>query len=200
MEEYEEKQSNVVRLVGAVASEFAYDHELYGEKYYQITLAVNRDSGKVDTIPVLISDRLINVRENYIGKCIYIKGQFRSYNQHEGDRSRVKLYVFALAVEMLEEQKSYNDIFLEGYLCKPPIYRLTPMGREITDLMLAVNRSYNKSDYIPCICWGRNAYYSSHLVAGDLVRLAGRIQSREYNKDGVVKVAYELSVNIIEKV
>lgn len=197
MEDYEHG-SNAVTLVGSMASGFEFDHELYGERFYKIRLAVDRNSGTVDYIPVLVSDRLINVKDTYIGKCIHIKGQFRSYNKHDVDKNRLMLYVFALEVEVSDEGKSVNDVFLSGHLCKLPVYRETPMGRAITDIMLAVNRSYNKSDYIPCICWGRSAYYVRGLNIGDCVRLAGRIQSRQYIKGGETKIAYEVSVHIVE--
>ena len=196
----EERSNNEVILVGVMASDFNLDHKLYGEKFYRVKLAVCRDSGKVDLVPVLISDRLINARENYIDQYVCIKGQFRSYNEHGADKNRLVLYVFALSVELLDEAKNFNDVFLEGYICKTPTYRHTPQGREICDIMLAVNRQYGKSDYIPCICWGRNAYFVKNLKAGSSLRVAGRIQSREYNKNGERKTAYELSVNLVELV
>jgi len=188
---------NQVELVGKIASIFTYSHTLYGESFYNSSLCVLRDSGKVDIIPLIISDRLIDVDKSYVDNPVYIRGEFRSYNQHDNDKSRLKLYVFVNSIEAAEPT-NVNDVFLEGYICKQPIYRHTPLGREVADVMLAVNRGYNKSDYIPCVLWGRNAYYSKNLATGDCIRVAGRIQSREYNKNNEVKMAYELSVNLLE--
>ena len=196
MEEHERNVNEVI-VVGCIVSKFNYDHEVYGEKFYEFNVAIKRDSGKKDIIPVIVSERLINVRENYINKHIYIKGQYRSHNQHEENKNKVLLFVFALELEFTEAGE-VNDIFLEGHLCKEPVYRETPLGRQVADVLLAVNRAYGKSDYIPCICWGRLAYYVSTLNIGDRIRVSGRIQSREYNKNGEVKVAYELSVNLLE--
>lgn len=190
--------SNQVNLVGSIVSDFVYSHSLYGETFYVLTLSVKRQSGKPDLIPLLISDRLIDVNKSIIGQNMHVRGEFRSHNQHDADKNRVKLYVFVNSMELLSVCDNVNDVYLEGYICKTPTYRHTPLGREISDVTLAVNRAFNKSDYIPCILWGRNAYYVRSLNVGDSIRVAGRIQSREYNKDGVVKVAYELSVNLIE--
>lgn len=190
--------SNQVNVVGNIVSEFSFSHSLYGESFYNVTLSVKRDSGNIDMIPLLISDRLMDVKETPVNKCVHIAGEFRSYNQHDQDKCRLKLYVFANSVEVLAATDNVNDAFLEGYICKEPTYRYTPLGREITDVMLAVNRSYNKSDYIPCIFWGRNANYAKSLSVGDCIRVAGRIQSREYVKDNEVRTAYELSVSLLE--
>ena len=148
--------SNQVNLIGSIMSSFIYSHTSYGEPFYSVTLSVKRDSGKVDLIPLLVSDRLIDVTKNYTGTYVYVRGEFRSYNQHDEDKSRLKLYVFVNSIESAEA-RNVNDVFLEGYVCKPPTYRYTPLGREIADVMLAVNRQYGKSDYIPCILWGRTA-------------------------------------------
>ena len=187
---------NQVKLIGNIVSDFVYSHALYGETFYNVTLCVKRDSGNVDLVPLLISDRLIDstIKYNYV----YVTGGFRSYNQHDEDKDRLKLYVFVDSMAAVEACKNVNDVFLEGYLCKQPTYRHTPHGREIADVMLAVNRQYGKSDYIPCILWGRNAYFVKDLKAGSSLRVAGRIQSREYNKNGERKTAYELSVNLVE--
>lgn len=190
--------NNEVTLVGCIQSLFSYSHSLYGENFYNATLSVKRSSGYEDLIPLLVSDRLIDTGQNYIGQCVYLKGQFRSYNERGESKTSLKLYVFVDSVELLPDTHNVNDIFLEGTLCKTPTYRHTPNGREISDLLLAVNRGYNKSDYIPCICWGRNAYYAKSLNTGDHVRIAGRIQSREYVKNGETKTAYEVSVNLVE--
>lgn len=186
---------NQVNLVGQMITELIYDHSLWGEKFYRASVAVKRDSGKPDIIPLLICERLVG---DYVGAYVHIKGEFRSYNQHCEEKTRLKLYVIVNELELCDEG-NVNDVFLEGYVCKPPIYRHTPLGREICDIMLAINREYGKSDYIPCVFWGNNAYYVKGYEVGDRIRVAGRIQSREYTKDGEIKTAYEFSVNLFEK-
>ena len=169
-------------------------------------IEVERLSDTSDIIPVMISERLINVNEDYEGKNIVIAGQFRSYNKHEEKKNRLILSVFAREIEFVDEiekEHSTNQIYMDGYICKEPVYRKTPLGREIADILIAVNRPYGKSDYIPCICWGRNARYASNLFVGSRCRVWGRIQSREYFKkindeQSVRKVAYEVSVNKLE--
>ena len=193
-------ESNQLTIVGRIVSEFTYDHEAYGEKFYSFYVEVKRDSGKADTLLAIISERLINVGKNYIDEYICIRGQFRSFNQHEDGKSKLVLYVFALGAELIKEAQNVNDTFLEGYICKPPVYRTTPLGRQVTDVLLAVNRAYNKTDYIPCICWGRLAYCVGDMAVGSCIRVAGRVQNREYVKNGETKVAYELSVNLLERV
>lgn len=190
--------SNQVNLVGSVASDFVCSHSLYNETFYIFTLSVKRQSGQSDNIPLLVSERLIDVSKRCVGQCVCVRGEFRSHNQHDADKNRLKLYVFVNSIEFTEDNDNVNDAFLEGYICKQPIYRHTPLGREIADVMLAVNRAYGKSDYIPCILWGRNAYYVRNLSAGSSLRVAGRIQSREYVKNDEIKTAYELSVNLLE--
>lgn len=187
---------NQVKLVGSIVSNFTLSHTLYSETFYYVTLSVKRDSGTVDMLPLLVSDRLIDINKEY-GQ-VYVTGEFRSYNQHDPDKNRLKLYVFVNSIESVDDEKDINDVFLEGYLCKQPVYRRTPLGREIADVMLAVNRAYGKSDYIPCILWGRNAYCVKELQAGECIRVAGRVQSREYTKNGETMTAYELSVNLLE--
>lgn len=188
--------SNQVKLVGNIVSDFEFSHTVYGESFYHVTAAVQRDSGTIDNLPLMVSDRLIDINKEY--SRVYVTGEFRSYNQHDQDKSRLKLYVFVNTIEAVDEENNINDVFLEGYLCKSPVYRHTPLGREIADVMLAVNRAYGKSDYIPCILWGRNAYYVKDLQAGEHIRVAGRIQSREYTKNAETKTAYELSVSLVE--
>lgn len=190
--------TNEVKLLGVIASGFTFSHALYGENFYSVTISVKRTSGSVDLIPALISERLIDVSQNYLNERVFLIGQFRSYNQHKENKNTLKLYVFITEIVFTDEGKDVNDVFLEGYLCKKPTYRHTPRGREVADALLAVNRAYNKSDYIPCICWGRNAFYVRSLNVGDHIRVAGRIQSREYVKNGETKTAYELSVNLLE--
>lgn len=186
--------ANLVNLVGELG-QVTYDHTMYGEDFYHTTLEVKRDSGKADIVPLIISERLMEGVN--VGDYVHVSGEFRSYNKHDEDKNRLKLYVFVNALEVAAVG-NVNDVFLEGYLCKTPTYRHTPQGREIADVILAVNRGYNKSDYIPCICWGRSAYFVRRLEAGDGIRVAGRIQSRDYVKNGETKTAYELSVNLLE--
>ena len=149
---------------------------------------VKRLSDSEDRIPVMVSERLLDVTQDYVGEYIEIHGQFRSYNRHEEKHNRLVLSVFAREVRFVEEEDDsvpVNQIFLDGYIYKPPVYRKTPLGREIADLLMAVNRPYGKSDYIPCICWGRNARYASAFAVGGHVLIWGRIQSREYVKNWV---------------
>ena len=169
-------------------------------------LEVSRLSEQSDIIPLMISERLLNVGEDYIGCTVEATGQFRSYNRHEGTRNRLVLSVVVREISFMEEFTDYtktNQIFLDGYICKIPIYRKTPLGREIADILLAVNRPYGKSDYIPCIAWGRNARYASGFEVGARVRIWGRVQSREYTKklsdsECEKRVAYEVSVSKLE--
>lgn len=190
--------NNQITLVGAIGSQFTYDHTLYGEKYYKITLLVKRDSGVEDRLPVMVSERLIDITEYFLGDYVIVKGSYRSYNIHEENKTRLSLFAFAESVEKLSYSDNYNDIFLEGYITKPPTYRRTPNGREICDVMLGVSRAYNKTDYIPCVCWGKSAKFVSRLEVGDCIRVSGRVQSREYTKDGETKTAYEVSVSLVE--
>lgn len=199
-------ENNQVSIVGEIISDFRFSHEVYGEGFYIVEVAVNRLSSFADYIPLMVSERLIDVSENYIGQKVFVTGQFRSYNKHEESKNRLVLSVFVREIEFVEDEEDEvksNQIFLDGYICKEPIYRKTPLGREIADLLIAVNRSYGKSDYIPCICWGRNARFASGFEVGSHVHIWGRIQSREYvkkiNEDEVEKrTAYEVSVSKID--
>ena len=220
-------ENNYLTLVGKVTSEKQFSHEIYGERFYSFDLSVPRLSGNADIIPVTVSERLITDEMMQIGTKLLIKGQFRSYNSYENERNRLILTVFAKDIEKLEEEVPKtevneegeevqvndfvkketvtNEVILIGYICKKPIYRQTPFGREIADLLLAVNRAYNKSDYIPSIAWGRNARFCQNLEVGTEVKIVGRIQSRNYEKkyeDGTIvkKVAYEVSVGSLEVV
>ena len=200
--------NNQVTIIGEVVSDFTYSHEIFGEGFYMVDIGVDRLSESTDIIPVMVSERLLDVNEDYKGMKICITGQFRSYNRHEEMKNRLVLSVLAREIEFVEEMPESaqtNQIFLDGYICKAPIYRKTPLGREIADLLLAVNRPYGKSDYIPCICWGRNARFASNLEVGSRLKIFGRIQSREYMKrlseeQSERKVAYEISVSRIEVV
>ena len=199
-------ENNQVSIIGEIVSGFQYSHEVYGEGFYMVEVSVSRLSDFVDYIPVMVSERLIDVKEDYTGQYIYVNGQFRSYNRHEEHKNRLVLSVFARELEFLEEaseENASNQIFLDGYVCKETVYRKTPLGREIADLLVAVNRSYGKSDYIPCICWGRNARFASGFEVGSHVQIWGRIQSREYVKkisetEVEKRTAYEVSVSKIE--
>ena len=178
-------ENNKVSVIGEVISEFTFSHEVFGEGFYLVSLAVSRLSDQVDIIPLMISERLLDVTQDYRGRTVEAIGQFRSYNCHEGVKNRLVLSVFVRELNFLEEFTDCtktNQIYLDGYICKEAIYRKTPLGREIADILLAVNRPYGKSDYIPCICWGRNARYASGFAVGARVKVWGRVQSREYTK------------------
>ncbi len=199
-------ENNHLKLIGKIASDKSYSHEIYGEKFYVFNLEVIRLSSTVDIIPITISERLLTDVSLDIGKKVAVEGQFRSYNNYENERNRLILTVFAKEiVETDEEEKEEitNEVLLTGYICKKPIYRQTPFGREISDVLLAVNRAYNKSDYIPCIAWGRNARFCQNIEVGTEIKISGRVQSRTYEKkyeDGRVetRVAYEVSVASME--
>lgn len=201
-------ESNKVTLIGDVVSGFAYSHTIFGEVFYKVIIEVPRLSDNVDQLPVIISERLLNDQSFQPGNKVVVKGQLRSYNRRVDDRSRLILVIFAKDMELLTEENTDknnpNYIFLDGFICKPTIYRETPFGREICDVLLAVNRMYNKSDYIPCITWGRNARYAKNLEIGDRIHIWGRIQSRNYEKklsggDVEEKVAYEVSISKLIK-
>lgn len=199
-------ENNQVSMMGEIVSEFQFSHEVFGEGFYMVELAVNRLSNYSDYIPLMISERLIDTEQDYSGQLIRVSGQFRSYNRHEEKKNRLVLSVFVRELEFLDEideNEKTNQIFLDGYICKEPIYRKTPLGREIADVLLAVNRSYGKSDYIPCICWGRNARFASGFTVGSHIQIVGRVQSREYVKrideENVEhRVAYEVSVSKVD--
>ena len=207
-------ENNYLTLVGKVTGEKKFSHEIYGEKFYSFNLSIPRLSGNSDIIPITISERLITDEMLTEGKKLLIKGQFRSYNSYENEKNRLILTVFAKDVveveepeqeenEMVKKDMVTNEVVLVGYICKKPIYRQTPFGREIADILLAVNRAYNKSDYIPTIAWGRTARFCQNLEVGSKVKIVGRVQSRMYEKkheDGTVenRVAYEVSVGSLE--
>ncbi|MEY8428369.1 single-stranded DNA-binding protein [Lachnospiraceae bacterium 46-15] len=199
-------ENNQVSIMGEIASEFVFSHEVFGEGFYMVDILVKRLSNSSDRIPVMISERLVDVTQDYQGEYIQVLGQFRSYNRHEEKKNRLVLSVFAREISFVEEESDKmktNQIFLDGYICKMPVYRKTPLGREIADMLVAVNRPYGKSDYIPCICWGRNARFSSTFEVGGHVQVWGRIQSRDYMKklDGDItekRTAYEVSVSKLE--
>ena len=199
-------ENNQVTIMGEIVTPFTFSHEVFGEGFYMVEVSVRRLSNSQDQIPVMVSERLIDVSQDYTGEFIMVSGQFRSYNRHDEVKNRLVLSVFAREIGFVEEEldgAKTNNILLDGYICKLPVYRKTPLGREIADLLLAVNRPYGKSDYIPCICWGRNARYASSFEVGEHVQITGRIQSREYVKKLTEerterRVAYEVSVSKLE--
>ncbi len=198
--------NNCAEVTGIVEDGLEFNHALYGEKFYTFTLCIPRLSGASDHIRVMASERLFSDFSFDIGDAVEVSGQFRSYNSYENGENRLILSVFAKDMRPPEDgTKNPNALFLNGYICKEPIYRTTPFGREITDMLLAVNRTYNKSDYIPIIAWGRNARYCKNFRVGEHIRVWGWIQSREYQKkiseeEVVTKTAYEVSVNKLEVV
>ena len=208
-------ENNYLTLVGKVTGEKKFSHEIYGEKFYVFNLEIARLSGNADIIPITVSERIITDEMLMQGKQLLVKGQFRSYNSYDNEKNRLILTVFAKDVveveenneeeenEMAKKDTVTNEVVLVGYICKKPIYRQTPFGREIADVLLAVKRAYNKSDYIPTIAWGRNARFCQNLEVGTKVKLVGRVQSRMYEKkheDGTVenRVAYEVSIGSLE--
>lgn len=201
-------ENNQVTIRGEVSSGFSFSHELYGENFYMMHVNVPRASGYEDVIPVMVSDRMLDVAQDYTGQLIRVEGQFRSYNKQEDRKNKLVLSVFAREVEFIDylvHDGEGNKIYLDGYICKDPIYRETPLGREIADILLAVNRPYGKSDYIPCICWGRNARFAERLNVGEHCAIRGRIQSRTYMKKldeehSEERVAYEVSISTLEVV
>ena len=210
-------ENNYLTLVGKVTGEKKFSHEIYGERFFVFNLEIARLSGTADIIPITVSERLITDEMLMQGKNLLVKGQFRSYNSYENEKNRLILTVFAKDVvevedikqeeenEMAKKDMVTNEVVLIGYICKKPIYRQTPFGREIADILLAVNRAYNKSDYIPTIAWGRNARFCQNLEVGTKVKIVGRVQSRMYEKkyeDGTVenRVAYEVSIGSLEVV
>lgn len=194
------EKNNKVFISGEIVTEAQFSHEVYGEGFYEMNLLVKRLSGQGDILPVTISERLITDKNLKIGDTINALGQFRSYNKLIDGKSKLMLTVFIR--ELIDDVvvKNPNNIVLTGYICKQPIYRTTPFNREIADILIAVNRSYNKSDYIPCIAWGRNARFAKNLAVGEKIVISGRIQSREYQKkitDDNIKTmtAYEVSIS-----
>lgn len=201
---YEQMQNNRVCLTGKVVTEAEFSHEIMGEGFYDLNISVKRLSGQEDIIPLTVSERLMESDNFKIGSLIGIVGQFRSYNKLMENKSKLVLRVFVRELVVPDEEDP-NTIEIDGFVCKQPVYRTTPFKREITDMLIAVNRAYNKSDYIPAIAWGRNARYAGNFSVGERVRIMGRIQSRIYQKqleDGTVeeRTAYEVSVSKLDLV
>ena len=201
-------ENNQVAISGEIVSNFEFSHKVCGEGFYTAMIAIERLSKKKDIIPIMVSERLVDVKAEWIGQIVKISGQFRSYNKMSENGKKLILSVFAREFEVWEDDGTVNtvyenDVFLDGYICKQTIYRKTPLGREIADILLAVNRPYGKSDYIPCIAWGRNAKFASGLEVGARLKVWGRIQSREYQKkisddEYETRTAYEVSISKLE--
>ena len=200
-------ENNKVIISGEIVSSFNFSHELYGENFYIVDVKIRRFSDTCDIIHVMVSDRMIDTDKDFTGECVSVTGQFRSYNKHDGERNLLILSLFAQDFDLIEIEECGNSniIELDGFVCKESKYRETPLGRELTDMLLAVNRGYGKSDYIPCITWGRNARFAGNLEVGTRIKVSGRIQSRDYIKryaDGREedRTAYEVSVSKLEVV
>lgn len=201
------RQNNSITVSGKIVSDYTFTHEVYGEKFYTFDLEASRLSNATDTLPVTISERLIDSNLFGKGSFVEISGQIRSYNNFIDKKNHLVLTVFTKNIDPIEDIDGINpnQASLNGYICKPPVYRTTPFGREIADILLAVNRSYNKSDYIPCIAWGRNARFVGNLSVGDNIKITGRMQSRNYQKkletgEVIEKIAYEISISKLEQV
>lgn len=198
------RENNCITVIGEVASDFKFSHEVFGEKFYTFYLNTERLSKTVDSLPITISERLIDKNILKIGALAEIKGQIRSYNNITDKKNHLILSIFVKDISFnLDESKNPNLAILNGFLCKAPVYRKTPFGREIADILLAVNRSYNKSDYIPCITWGRNAKFTNNIEIGENIIITGRMQSRKYQKkletgEVIEKIAYEVSVSKLQ--
>lgn len=199
------QEGNSAQLVGCVLSELEFSHRTYGEAFYIVLIGILRKSGYEDVIRLMVSERIIWNMNLQPQQTVRVTGQVRTYNQESDGRNKLNVVVFARDLEILEEEQPHeNKIYLEGFVCKKPIHRTSPLGREICDIMLAVNRMYNKSDYIPCISWGRNAAYGGELEVGCKLVIEGRIQSREYKKrddqgNVSVRTAYEVSILKMEE-
>lgn len=198
-------ENNVVNLRGELDNKLEFSHEIFGEKFYNMKIKINRLSDSFDILPMTVSERLLQDIDLDKQNLVNVVGQLESYNKTLNNKNRLVLTVFVREIKSIdEENKDPNSIFLDGYVCKEPVYRKTPLGREITDLLVAINRPYNKSDYIPSIVWGRNAKFAKNLKVGDRIQLWGRVQSREYEKkidenNVVKKMAYEVSISKIKK-
>jgi hypothetical protein len=195
------ESANSVSVSGSLKG-LSISHKIYGEAFYTFLLESGRLSEKTDLLPVTASERLLFRHPLYEGAEVCVKGQLRSYNKLVDGKVRLYLTIFAREIE--DKSHIINEIQLTGYVCKPPVYRVTPFGREITDMLIAVNRAYNKSDYIPCIVWGRNARFASEFEVGDRISVFGRVQSREYEKvlesgEKTQRIAYEVSVSRLQK-
>lgn len=205
-------QNNQVSMAGKVSGDFRRIQNRNGGCFYITRLSARRLSDYTDRIPLLIPESLVDPGIDWRGKTVAVEGQFRSCNFYDRRGMHLLLFVYVgkwevrVNSETPDSEDDINDIHLNGYVCREPVYRRTPLGREITDVMLAVNRSRGETDYIPGICWGRNARYAAReLEVGSRVEVQGRIQSRYYTKEYSSEVrekrtAYEVSVNRIRPV
>lgn len=200
-----QQDNNKVTVIGVVEGDPVYSHKTFGEGFYRMQLVVIRYSERYDEIPLIVSERLFEPGVDYNGKTVVVNGQFRSHNETVNGHRKLVLTVFAKSLEIVKDQRyddNINDVFLEGYVCRTPVHRVTPTGKEITDIFLAVNRDFNKSDYLPCICWGRNAKFAERFRVGEKVQMWGRVQSRDYVKytEGRARknTVYEVSVDYLE--
>ena len=202
------EENNKISLVGEVISAPKLSHETHNEKFYTVKVDVKRLSGDIDTLEIIISEKLYDIDKIELGIRYYIEGEIRSYNYYvsETERRKLVINIFAKNLSIAEEtdDECLNNFELVGHICKKPIYRKTPFDREISDILLAVNRLYGKSDYLPCIAWGRNAKFASTLEIGDKIKITGRMQSRQYTKklndnEEEKKIAYEMSIITLEK-
>lgn len=202
---YENIKNNYAEVSGVIESGFEFSHTIRGERFYSVRVRSNRLSDACDLVPLLFSEKIIDVNQSYIGQQISVNGQFRSFNRHINDHSHLILYLYVRAYAFSDEELTQsNMIYLNGYLCKEPVFRTTPKGKDICELIVAVNREYKKTDYIPCICWGRDARFACTLGVGSHIRLWGRIQSRKYRKKlddqkYVIRETYEVSINTLEE-
>ena len=197
--------SNQIVMVGVIVGDLVFSHEMHRECFYSFKIAVKRKSGKVDYVPCMVSERVCNLNELVKGAVVKLQGQFRSFNQYSDGRRHLKLDAFAMDIDVSDEYegKDQNEIYLEGYICRKPVLRKTLCGWRVADILVAVNRANGKSDYIPCIAWGRNAKYAAGMEVGTKIRIHGRVQSREYEKkvggETEIGVAYEVSARDIEE-
>lgn len=194
-----EQKNNTVVLLGGLAKKFEYSHSIKKENFYTTTIRIQRLSGINDEIPIFVSDRLIDVYRDWRSEFMYIQGEYRSRNCN----GHLQLYVFAQDIYPVIDIDYENVVILDGYLCKKPYFRETPLGKEITDILIAINRENGRTDYIPCICWGRNARFADGIEVGTHIKITGRIQSREYQKrisedEYETKTAYEVSISKLE--
>lgn len=190
--------TNTVEIIGLLQNGLYLSHEKMDEKFYAGTIKVKRLSGAEDLLPVTVPGRLYEQAKAIEDVPIQITGQLRTHNKIIDGKGRLFVTVFAQSVAEAKES-TLNEVQLTGTICKLPTYRVTPFGREICDMMLAVNRGFGKSDYIPCITWGGNAQRAATLRIGDRITISGRVQSREYQKklnadNSITRIAYEVSV------
>ena len=198
-----EETRNFVQLRGTAAGEPEPSHENHGQRFYRFPFAVRRLSGQTDNLWVIATGDQLRYLGTLTGKRLSVDGQLRSFNNKSGYGSKLVISVFAQAIFPTEEG-DLNNIQLRGVICKPPVLRRTPLGRCISDMMLAVNRRYGRADYLPCIAWGQVAMITGHMEVGETLCLEGRVQSRVYTKvvEGCPqeRTAYEVSVmHLIEE-